>query len=180
MMNVKMPRRETRGTTRQKNEQMVRVQRTLQMPIRTDGARKEDVRTQFAALCWRERKGEVQVLLVTSRDSGRWVLPKGWPIDGLTPAEAALREAWEEAGVRGRASEVVAGLFSYRKAMDDEDWLPCVVAVFPVEVKDLAGTYPESEERRRKWFAPKKAAQKVREPELREILRRFVPPRTRH
>ena len=54
---------------------------------------------QVAALCWRLRKGRAEVLLVTSRDTGRWVLPKGWPITGLSPQAAAAREAWEEAGV---------------------------------------------------------------------------------
>ncbi|MEN9850080.1 MAG: hypothetical protein RL128_243, partial [Pseudomonadota bacterium] len=58
-------------------------------------------RTQYGALCWRMHRGKVEVLLITSRDTGRWVIPKGWPIDGLAPAQTAAREAWEEAGVEG-------------------------------------------------------------------------------
>ena len=58
-----------------------------------------DARTQYGALCWRMHRGKVEVLLITSRDTGRWVIPKGWPIDGLAPAQTAAREAWEEAGV---------------------------------------------------------------------------------
>ena len=58
-------------------------------------------RTQYGALCWRMHRGKVEVLLITSRDTGRWVIPKGWPIAGLAPAETAAREAWEEAGVEG-------------------------------------------------------------------------------
>ncbi|MFC6583776.1 NUDIX hydrolase [Sulfitobacter aestuariivivens] len=54
------------------------------------------MRTQFAALCYRVKKGKVQVLLVTSRGTKRWIVPKGWPMDGKTPAQSAALEAWEE------------------------------------------------------------------------------------
>ena len=56
-----------------------------QLPITVNSARKTDVRTQFAALCWRVMDGKVQILLITSRGSGRWIVPKGWPMDGQTP-----------------------------------------------------------------------------------------------
>ena len=59
-------------------------------------------RHQVAALCWRMGQGgAVEILLVTSRDTGRWVIPKGWPMDGKSASAAAAREAWEEAGVKG-------------------------------------------------------------------------------
>ena len=75
-----------------------------QLPINLHGARKSEIRTQFAALCYRIKRGKVQILLVTSRGSRRWIVPKGWPIEGKTPAASALREAWEEA----RAAKLVA------------------------------------------------------------------------
>ena len=71
-----------------------------QAPMRLRAARKQDPRTQFAALPYRRRKGQVQVLLITSLDTDRWILPKGWPMDGCTPAATAAQEAWEEAGIR--------------------------------------------------------------------------------
>ena len=67
-----------------------------QLPISLRGAAKSDVRTQFAALCYRIKRGKVQVLLVTSRRTKRWIVPKGWPMEGRTPADSAAQEAWEE------------------------------------------------------------------------------------
>ncbi|TNF65070.1 MAG: NUDIX hydrolase [Rhodobacteraceae bacterium] len=146
-----------------------------QLPLNLRTASKTDVRSQFAALCYQAEGDKVRVLLITSRRSGRWIVPKGWPMDGVTPAEAAMREAWEEAGVVGRAQDQCLGLFSYDKEMEDGLLYPCVAMVYPVKVKHLAADYPEAAERRRKWFSPKKAAQKVGEPELQRILRDFDP-----
>lgn len=134
-------------------------------------------RTQFGALCWRIGRGgsEIEVLLVSSRETGRWVIPKGWPIKGLGPSETARQEAYEEAGVRGEVSEACAGIYSYTKLLGPQrsNGVPCVVAVYPIQVSKLLDDFPEREERRRRWFSPKKAAQKVDEPELRELLRGF-------
>jgi 8-oxo-dGTP pyrophosphatase MutT (NUDIX family) len=127
-------------------------------------------RNQYAALCWRLHRGHVEVLLITSRDTGRWVTPKGWPMDGMDPAEAAAREAWEEAGVTGEVEPDVLGFYSYDKVLKPGQSLPCVVAVYPLRVGELADKFPERKERRRKWFSAAKAARKVAEPELRELL----------
>ena len=78
-------------------------------------AGKRGVRTQFGALCWRKRADEVQVLLVTSRRRQRWIIPKGWPQDRATPMKTALAEAWEEAGVEGKANPTCLGIYSYTK-----------------------------------------------------------------
>ena len=144
-------------------------------PVRLASASKRDVRTQFAALCWRRRRDSIQVLLVTSRRTGRWVIPKGWPMDGLTPTEAAAQEAWEEAGAKGRVTDDCLGVFTYTKALEDNDDLPCAVAVFPMKVKKTASTWPEVENRRRKWFSLKKAAARINEPDLQRILLTFDP-----
>jgi 8-oxo-dGTP pyrophosphatase MutT (NUDIX family) len=136
---------------------------------------KRNVRTQFGALCWRRRGDEVQVLLVTSKRSQRWILPKGWPMHDATPAEAALTEAWEEAGVVGKVKTICLGIFSYQKELSDESNLPCVVAVFPVKVKTLEKFWPEKEQRQRKWYSLKQAANLVDEPELSAILKKFDP-----
>lgn len=146
-----------------------------QLPLTLRAARKSDVRTQFAALCFRIVKDKPQILLVTSRGSKRWILPKGWPMTGATPAEAAETEAWEEAGVKGRVFGLCIGLYSYLKESDDGPDLPCVACVYPVKVKSLAEDYPEAGQRKRVWVSPKKAARMVAEPELRQILRSFDP-----
>jgi len=136
---------------------------------------KRAVRTQFGALCWRQQNDEVQVLLVTTRRSQRWILPKGWPVHDATPAEAALTEAWEEAGVVGKVKTSCLGIFSYCKGLPDDSNLPCVVAVFPVKVKELENDWPEKESRKRKWYSLKQAANLVEDPELSGILRKFDP-----
>lgn len=147
-----------------------------QLPLSFGQADKTDVRTQFAALCYRLKNNKIQVLLITSRGSGRWILPKGWPMDGKTPAESAAQEAWEEAGVHGTADSRPLGLFSYNKTLDDVDHgLPCVAMVYGVKVKSLARDFPESGQRSRKWVSRKKAAGMVDEPELARILRDFDP-----
>ena len=146
-----------------------------QLPLSLKGARKGDVRTQFAALCYRVRRGKLQILVITSRGSRRWIMPKGWPIDGKTPSASAAREAWEEAGVTGRASDVCLGVYGYGKNMGDADELPCLAMLYPVEVKSLARKYPEAGERRRRWVSRKKAARLVDEPDLGRMILDFDP-----
>jgi len=148
--------------------------KTKMRPLALAPSQKRDVRTQFGALCYRVRQDKVQVLMVTSRGTGRWILPKGWPIGGATPPEAALQEAWEEAGVQGKVMGNCLGIYSYVKT-DDGERLPCVVAVFPVKVRQLSADYPEAHQRSRKWFTLKKAAALLDEPELRQIVRDFDP-----
>nr|WP_249139004.1 NUDIX hydrolase [Actibacterium sp. MT2.3-13A] len=128
-------------------------------------------------MCFRMVKDRPEVLMITSRDTGRWVIPKGWPIEGLSPPQSAAQEAWEEAGVEGKVYDRKLGVYSYAKGMDKGADLPCTVAVYPLKVKTLRDKFPERSERRRKWMSPKKAAQRVNEPELAEILENFDPRR---
>jgi len=146
-----------------------------QVPIRLRSRHKSDLRTQFAALCYRLRKDRPEVLMITSRENRRWIIPKGWPIDGKTPAQAALQEAWEEAGVIGRITGPSLGLFSYEKLLAYDERLPCVAMVYPVLVRALDKDFPEAGQRERKWMRPATAAEKVDMPELAEILRNFDP-----
>lgn len=148
-----------------------------QQPIRLAAARKRSVRTQFGALCYRTSRGKVEILLVTSRGTGRWILPKGWPMDGTTPAASAQIEAYEEAGALGKVKNTCLGIYSYSKGFKEKDSLPCVVAIFPMKVKKLLKDYPECFERKRKWFSQSKAADKVTERELAQIIRNFDPKR---
>jgi 8-oxo-dGTP pyrophosphatase MutT (NUDIX family) len=125
---------------------------------------------QYGALCWRMHRGKIEVLLITSRDTGRWVIPKGWPMANRSPAEAAEQEAWEEAGVRGTVATQGLGDFSYEKCMTPSHAIACTVKVFALRVAELVDKFPERKQRRRKWFAAEKAARKVNEPELRQLL----------
>lgn len=146
-----------------------------QLPLTVRGANKRDVRSQFAALCYRVVNDSVRILVITSRGSRRWIIPKGWPNDGMTPAQSAMEEAWEEAGVVGKATDICLGLFSYNKTFEESDDLPCVVMVYPVKVKSLSDKFPEKDQRQRKWVSRKKAASLVQEPELARIIRDFDP-----
>ena len=128
-------------------------------------------RVQFAALCTRSRGPATEILLITSRDTGRWIIPKGWPIDGLSGSETALQEAWEEAGVQDAdASEDPIGYYSYDKKLDNGSLQPVLTSVYRVRVTKTSDRFPEAHERKRSWVSPQVAAERVREPELRDLL----------
>ncbi|MCW8842100.1 MAG: NUDIX hydrolase [Rhodobacteraceae bacterium] len=129
---------------------------------------------QVAALCYREDGPKKKVLLITSRNTQRWIVPKGWHIDGLDAPGAALQEAWEEAGVKKAAINPDSiGSFDYSKRLENGVPVPVEAQVFAVEVESLKDDFPESEERTRKWVAPEEAAEMVEEPGLRSILRQM-------
>lgn len=129
---------------------------------------------QIAALPMRrDANDRVKVLMVTSRDTGRWVMPKGWQMDGKKPWHAAEIEALEEAGAKGHIGSQMIGTYRYGKTLDDGKVLPCVVEVYPMFVEKLMRDWKERKERKRKWFTPKAAAHRVDEPELAELLRRL-------
>lgn len=130
---------------------------------------------QSAALCFRLKKEKPEVLLVTSRDTGRWIIPKGWFMVGLAPHESAEREAYEEAGIKGRIYNECLGAYTYQKVLDPMTIAHCQVLVFPLKVKQELDKFPEKGERRRKWFSAKKAATLVNEPDLAMILKSFRP-----
>jgi 8-oxo-dGTP pyrophosphatase MutT (NUDIX family) len=134
------------------------------------------VRIQYGALCWRQRDSGIEVLLITSRETGRWVIPKGWPMAGLAPEAAATQEAWEEAGVRGVIDPVCLGRFGYLKCVTPVATVPCAVAVYNLHVEDLADRFPEMKERTRQWFSQAEAAGLVDEGDLGRIIEAFVPP----
>jgi 8-oxo-dGTP pyrophosphatase MutT (NUDIX family) len=138
------------------------------------GGKRQGPAVQYAALPFRVRDG-VEVLLVTSRGTGRWVLPKGWPMKRKTPAQAAAREAIEEAGVTGQVAAEPAGDFGYVKVMADGSGVKCRVQVFPLRVEVERARWPEMKQRRRAWFSREAAAEAVTEPELKALLTGFSP-----
>ena len=134
-------------------------------------------RQQLGALCYRLNPDGtgLQILLVTSRGTGRWVIPKGWPMKKKKPHEAAETEAWEEAGVRGRAKKKPVGSYTYLKWMADGDVAPCVVDVYQIEVIETLETFKEQGQRQIAWMTPEEAARRVREAELKSLLIDFRP-----
>ena len=130
---------------------------------------------QVAALCHREGKNGREILLVTSRGRGRWILPKGWPKKKMSSAQTALEEAFEEAGLRGRVLEKPIGQYHYTKTSGAGATLNCVAMIYEVAFVEMVKNYPEKGDRKVKWFSPKAAAQAVESPELADILRDFKP-----
>ena len=131
---------------------------------------------QVAALCWRapgSNKPVPDVLLITSLSSKRWILPKGWLMDGMTAAESAAREAFEEAGITGKIARQPLGCYHYLKARKDGGGVPCSVDVFALEVDMQLDDWPEKGAREILWLPLDKAADQVSELGLRQLLRDF-------
>jgi 8-oxo-dGTP pyrophosphatase MutT (NUDIX family) len=132
---------------------------------------------QYAALPWRRTAdGEVCVLLITSRETRRWVIPKGWPMKGRTPAEAAAQEAFEEAGVTGRTDAQPLGAYDYGKRLRQGLVQDVRVLVFALEVTAEQPAWPEQAQREKLWTSPAEAALLVEEPDLQALLRGFAAP----
>jgi len=118
--------------------------------------------------------GEVRVLLVTSRGTGRWLIPKGNIDPGLTPAEAAAKEAYEEAGIRGRiATETPLGFFTYFKALKSGEQRPATVEVYALFVRRQLKRWPEGKQRSARWMSADAAARSVKEPGLSRLILRL-------
>lgn len=126
-------------------------------------------RLQVAALPFRVEK-QLEVLLISSRGTKRWVIPKGWPMTGRLPFEAAAREAREEAGLVGRIALQPIGFYTYDKWLKTGKLQPCEVDVYPLHVFKERKNWPEKPQRTRRWFAPEDAAEAVREPELQRLI----------
>jgi 8-oxo-dGTP pyrophosphatase MutT (NUDIX family) len=125
---------------------------------------------QVGALCVRRQDdGSCQVLLVTSRGTGRWIIPKGWKAKRLEDHEAAAREAEEEAGVSGQVTSKPIGNYTYFK-LDGAAARTLRVAVYLLLVRQIEDYWPEQGQRRRAWFDIREAIEKVQEPRLRTLI----------
>jgi 8-oxo-dGTP pyrophosphatase MutT (NUDIX family) len=131
---------------------------------------------QFAALPFLRRKGETLVMLVTSRETHRWVLPKGWAEKRLTGPELAAKEAFEEAGLVGEVASDPLGSYVYLKRLPGGRDLTCDVDVFPLRVGRLLDDWPERRQRERRWFTLAEAAMAVEEGGLVTLLLRLAAP----
>ena len=128
---------------------------------------------QVAALCWRTGSRGLEVLLITSLSSKRWILPKGWPEADLTGAENAAREAFEEAGVTGKTAAQPVGHYHYLKEKREGTGMPVHVEVFALAVTRQLDEWPEKGARTMAWLPLSEAIAKVSEPGVRLVLKNF-------
>src|SRR3954468_24327621 len=132
-------------------------------------------RQQIGALPFRFDDGQLRVMLITSRGTRRWVIPKGWPMRGLKPHRAAEREAYEEAGLKGHIGKVAVGVYAYEKRLANGVAVPCEVSVFPLRVTSQRKRWPEMGQRDGRWLSLDEAADLVQEEGLQHLLRMFNP-----
>jgi 8-oxo-dGTP pyrophosphatase MutT (NUDIX family) len=126
--------------------------------------------TQIAALPFRKRNGKIEILLITSRETKRWIIPKGWPMAGLKDYNAARREALEEAGVKGRMCKTPVGRFTYDKRLKKGGLKTCQVEVYLLAVETLLRTWAEKDQRSRQWFGVDDAISTLGEVGLRQLI----------
>lgn len=130
---------------------------------------------QVAALPWRRGEKGLEVMMITSRETRRWVIPKGGRMVGKTDPQAAAQEAYEEAGVQGETLDTPIGHFRYGKRLKTGAVQACVVAVYPLEVLIQLGAWPEDLQRERRWMPQAEAAEAVHEDDLAKLIRDFKP-----
>jgi 8-oxo-dGTP pyrophosphatase MutT (NUDIX family) len=140
----------------------------------TGGAKGGGKRRQVAALPWRGEGADQQILLVSSRETRRWVIPKGWPMKDRLDHQAAAQEAYEEAGLDGEIVETAFGEYEYLKRLKSGAGRLVKVDVFPMKVTGEHAAWPEKGQRTLKWMTPVEAALAVQEPQLRDLIARFA------
>ncbi len=128
---------------------------------------------QYAALPYRLEGGQVRILLITSRETRRWVIPKGWPMNGLKPQDAAAAEAAEEAGLIGSIEDTPLGSYRYLKRLKRNDAIAVQVIVFAFLVGTQVESWKEQDQRTVRWFGYRTAAMRVAEPSLKRLIREF-------
>lgn len=128
------------------------------------------LRTQYAALPVRHVDGRPEVMLITSRDTGRWIVPKGWPEKGMAPCDVARMEAYEEAGLQGSVAEAPVTRYRYRKTLSNDRSISVEVDVFLLAVERELDRWPEMAERRRAWYPAAQAAMMISDSGMKSVL----------
>ncbi len=141
---------------------------------RAEGARHVAENVQYAALPWRVVDGALEVLLITTRNTRRWIVPKGWPIAEYTPEACAAYEAMEEAGVSGVVDPRALGTFHYDKLRKSGEVLACKVYVFPMKVTRRRRKWAEKSVRNCEWCSIDEAVSRVTEAGLRRLIKKFA------
>ncbi|HLH50301.1 MAG TPA: NUDIX hydrolase [Roseiarcus sp.] len=160
-------------TPAKKAKHRIRAGQKRGLDRRAATAEAPGARRQVAALPFRKTAaGGVEVLLITSRETGRFIIPKGWPMKRLSDADAAAKEAYEEAGVVGKVKRKPIGAYSYWKRLERSFEL-LKVDVYALEVRKQRPDWPEKGSRRLGWLRPEDAATLVDEPGLVTLIERF-------
>lgn len=128
-------------------------------------------RTQLAALCYRNGESGAEVLLITSRNTRRWIIPKGWPMANYSARKTAKREAFEEAGIVGKVGKEPIGEFPSLKGMGNGFKVRTNIIVFPLKVEQQVTDFPEHGERELAWLPVEKAADICQDEGLSHFLR---------
>jgi len=128
-------------------------------------------RRQIAALCHRQGENGPEVLLITSRKSRRWILPKGWPMADRTARKTASMEAFEEAGIIGKAGKKPIGEFASRKGLANGYNVRTSLTVYPLRMEKQTDSFPEKGKRDLVWLSVEDAAERCNEQGLRDLLR---------
>jgi len=139
-----------------------------------EGRKSGGKRSQVAALPWRGEGEALRILLVSSRETRRWVIPKGWSMKGKTDSAAAAQEAYEEAGLDGVISDTAIGEYEYLKRLKSGAARLVKVDVYPLHVTGCREAWPEKGQRTLEWMTPVEAALAVQEPQLRDLIARFA------
>ena len=122
--------------------------------------------TQSAVIPYRITKSGMEILLITSLRKKNWIIPKGYVEYNLTPFESAKKEAYEEAGVLGSNETIEMGAFKIKKSVGT-----CWMKVYSMEVNEVLNDYPEMQNRKRKWFSPEEALEKISMPQVVEMIK---------
>ena len=141
--------------------------------IRVDRAASRMPLVQYGALPWRRTPDGLQILLITTRKTRRWIVPKGWAEAGRSAQECAAQEAYEEAGVSGAVSDHAIGVFNYKKQLKSGQTVACRIRIYSMEVDVIAGDWPEKHARETKWCLVSEALILVEDPGLRRIIAKF-------
>jgi len=126
--------------------------------------------TQVAALPFIILRDELLICLITSRETGRWVIPKGWPKLDINNDQMAQQEAEEEAGLHGNISKTPIGTYRYKKKLHIFATITCKVKVYPFHVTHQDLDWPEKNQRQLSWTLISKAINQVEEPEFSSLL----------
>lgn len=122
--------------------------------------------TQSGVIPYRITKNGMEVMLITSLGKKKWIIPKGYVDYNLTPFESAKKEAYEEAGLLGSNETMELGVFKIKKPAGN-----FVMKVYSMEVQEVLDEYPEMNERKRKWFSPEEAIEKISIPEIIDMIK---------
>ena len=142
------------------------------------GTGSEIANRQYAALPWRLAGDHLEILLITTLTTKRWMVPKGWPLNGCSPSECAAREAFEEAGVIGTTSPKAVGSFDHLKQRKSGGAILCHVDVFALEVERQRRSWPEKALRETCWCSVAEALALVSDPGLKRLIAKFAKKQT--